>query len=391
MNLDAERIELENMLSSSDAAIVFFAVRNLRKFSPDKVAPALMAFLNNPARVNLREHRIEAVKMLSEIHDPRLKLAMPSMITSESDPYVQATLISSCSHIFGKNDNLRDTLTRLLEHSDPRVVANAIEALGHFDSETVRSLLKKYLFSSVPRQSMNAAVAFYKAGEEKIYSFIKLKLTGENPTWQASAAYAIGQVNDSQSSGDLLKVLPSACSEVRGITLRSLAGIADPGLIMPIISCMLVEKETNLQDTYIQTLKTIDEDQAVAKLSEISANSGNPRIQATAMKLLGNFNSPGTLETVKKGLVSSDPRVTANSIEALMNQGSESSSMLLREYLSSSNSRIRGNAVMAMWKLGITGVIKHLREMMEFGDPNDRSSAAWVIDRLGIDYLFTAA
>jgi HEAT repeat protein len=391
MKLDAERLELENMLISSDASVVFFAVRNLRKFSPDKVTTALISFLRNPERTHLRKHRIEAVKILAEAHDSINIVRILDLLTSERDSHVLATLISSCSEFMSENSDFLPLLTPLLQHDDARVAANAIEAMGKFGPDIVRGNLKSYLFSSIPRQSMNAATAFYKAGEEKIYSFVRLKLTGEDPCWQASAAHAIGKINSSDSVTDLLKILPTSLPQVRETVLKGLAGTANQASIMPIISCMLIEKEINLQHAYIHTLKAIGEEQTVAKLSEISANSGNPRIQATAVKLLGHFDVPGTLDTVKRGLMSNDPRVMANSIEALMNQGNEASSIMLNDYLTSAHPRVRGNAVMAMWKLGITGVIKHLREMMDEGDSRNHQSAAWVIEKLGIDYLFSAA
>lgn len=389
MNVDMERVATESLLESRDLAVVKYAIRNLRKYNPDSISSALLKFIeyrpNGPSR---SEQRIEALKILSETTTDQVRNTMLLMLQGERDPRVQATLITACFKRFGNSPFLMERLVPLLSSDDPRVVANTIEVMGWQGPEEVRVRLKDFLFSENPRQSMNAAVAFHRSGEEKIYNFISLKAFSQEEAWAKSAAFAMGEVRNSKSSTDLMKLLPNSVASVKSSILKGLSKVADNESLSPVISCLLVEKDRQIQASYVSAMKAINEDLAISKLIEVYETTGSSRIQATVVGALGHFDSPRSSDIMLKGLRSSDSRVVANSIESAAHTRSENLLPILMELTESRNRRIRANAAVALWKSGFAASSRIFREMLGNGDPESAGSAKWAIDCLGIQHLF---
>lgn len=381
---------LKKYLKDQDLAISLYAVKALKKFSAAKTSGILIDFLeNNSQNKNLRPHKLESLKILKDTKNPEHRQRLVNLLSKEDDPYILSALISCAGQVHDPGEYISSKILPFLTHEDSRVVSNAIEVISMQDSDLIKYSLKNFLFSKIPRQAMNAALGFYKSGEEQIFDFILSKAKSPEIYWHPSAIYAIGHINNEQSCSKLLGMIPNANEITKNCILKALKNCGNNNAITPLISCLLVEKEPEIQKSFISTLKSINEELTLAKLTEIWKSTGNPRIQATVIKSLGFYEDHSSAEIFTKGLNSSDPRVKANTIEAIMNRKLDSAVPMLMELVNSGETRIQCNAVLALWKMGYTYVIKNLKDMVSTADDSRSRSVQWLVEQMNLAYMFT--
>jgi HEAT repeat protein len=385
---DKELNNLKKYLTDTDRAISLYAVKALRKFPADTAAAILIDFVENNFGEEVRPHKTESLKILKETGNSEIKQKLINLLSKEEDPYVLSSLINCCGSVFIPGEYISSKILPFLSHDDPRVVANAIEVIAKQDPDLVKYSLKSFLFSKIPRQAMNAAIAFYNAGEEKIFAYIAAKAECTEIFWHPSAIYALGKIKNPESGKKLLSMLPAADEITKICLLKAIELTADNNLISPLISCLLVEKNPEIQKHFINTLKNINEEITLSKLTEIWESTGNSRIQATVIKSLGYYEIHGSGEIFNRGLNSSDPRVKANTIEAIMNRKMETAAPVLMELVNSNESRIQCNALLALWKMGYTYVIKNLKEIINTSDSAKKSSIQWLVEQMNLSYMF---
>jgi|GEM_PF-1620830 len=122
---------------------------------------------------------------------PRFYLFQAELM-AHADPAVRsrsALLIARSS----KNTSL---VGKLLLDDDPRVQANAVEALWSFDPEDARPLLTNAARSKTPRVAANAAVGLYRAGDLASFKLLFGMAGHEDTGRRTSAAWAMGETGD---------------------------------------------------------------------------------------------------------------------------------------------------------------------------------------------------
>jgi hypothetical protein len=115
-----------------------------------------------------------------------------------------------------------------LRDPDPRIRANALEALAEIGRETkwIQQLLVEHLKDPNGRVAGNAAVGLYRMGMvEIVRTRLSQMASSEDATIRCSAAWAIGQVKDGTLFEVLNRLRTDPESRVRWHALKSLCSI----------------------------------------------------------------------------------------------------------------------------------------------------------------------
>jgi HEAT repeat protein len=155
----------------------------------------ILDLLNDP-EPRIRDESVKAIQRLAEINDQDVLNALFKRLEREGSEKVQATLIAGIGKLCRSDEILR--LGVYLDSSNDRVVANAVEALGHHPISQVTDLLLPKLGSTHNRIKANAAMALFYTGNLQvqlhILNTLKPMLMHTNPLMRSSAAFAIGEL-----------------------------------------------------------------------------------------------------------------------------------------------------------------------------------------------------
>ena len=121
-------------------------------------------------------------------------IALPSLrqLTKSRDPLVRSKAVLMIGQVY-QNPGFRhhDRSER-----DPRVVANAIEALWGLATPAARETFLRAAVDEHHRVAANGIVGLYLMGEESSIPFLFHLGKSEDPKCRAAAAWAMGQVDD---------------------------------------------------------------------------------------------------------------------------------------------------------------------------------------------------
>jgi hypothetical protein len=114
---------------------------------------------------------------------------------------------------------------RLLLDEDPRVQANAVEALWTFDPVEARPLLLQAARSKLPRVAGNAAVGLYRGGDLSSVRFLFSMAREDDPVRRTSAAWAMGEIGDPRFLPFLTAWFPNSSGDEKVNVIQALGRI----------------------------------------------------------------------------------------------------------------------------------------------------------------------
>jgi hypothetical protein len=114
---------------------------------------------------------------------------------------------------------------RLLLDEDPRVQANAVEALWSFDAAEASPLLLHAGRSKTPRVAANAAVGLYRVGDLSSLKLLFSMAQESNPHRRTSAAWAMGETGDPRFLPFLTAWFPTSSGNEKVNVLKALGRI----------------------------------------------------------------------------------------------------------------------------------------------------------------------
>jgi hypothetical protein len=128
-----------------------------------------------------------------------------------SDPQMRSKAVL----LIGRSSrNVQWAQSRLAE-TDPRIRANAVEALWGLDTAEAKAVLRAAAADSNNRVAGNALFALYEMGDTSSISDL-LKMAGsDSPQFRSSAAWAMGETGDPRFSGTLGHMMSESTAFVR--------------------------------------------------------------------------------------------------------------------------------------------------------------------------------
>lgn len=117
---------------------------------------------------------------------------------SEKDTFLYASLVSAASHILTKNEwggEVRAAIYLSLQHSNKRVIANALDIFGEFEPEASEKIFMELMKSGDNRIEANSIIKEAKREwTKKTALSLKTMLKAKTPYSKASALYALGEI-----------------------------------------------------------------------------------------------------------------------------------------------------------------------------------------------------
>jgi HEAT repeat protein len=161
------------------------------------------------------------MEVLSEIADSNRVLPSLMRLLRNSNPYLRSKVVK----LIGKGSRSVKWVRAKLAENDPRVRANAVEALWGVDSPDARALLHSALTDGSNRVIGNALLGLYYLGDcAAMEELVKLS-THESNLCRATAAWVMGETGDVRFSDVVRRLLLESEPVVRKRALAALGRI----------------------------------------------------------------------------------------------------------------------------------------------------------------------
>jgi hypothetical protein len=159
--------------------------------------------------------------LLTEISDGTRILPCMMTLARHQNPHLQSKAVLMIGRI---NRNVKWVQKRLAEH-DPRVRANAIEALWGIESEEARQLLRSAARDGDNRAAGNALIALYRLGDCWVIPELLKMADHESRRFRATAAWVMGETADPRFTKALARMVGEPNISVRARAFAALAQI----------------------------------------------------------------------------------------------------------------------------------------------------------------------
>lgn len=208
----------EEMLSASEAAHVAGILRQ----SDPKFFVNLCRLTDDPQSDWKLVSR--ALNLAGSLGDPNVLIPWLRGLTRHTNERIRSKAVKSMCEIRSNTP----LIERQLQSDDPRIRANAIEALWHSDSPDAEPLFRIALSDPHHRVIANALVGLYykkdPAALEKIIEFSK----HPSPDYRAAMAWALGHIGDPKGRPALEALTADPVLRIRVRASRTLATLASP-------------------------------------------------------------------------------------------------------------------------------------------------------------------
>ncbi|HLK62491.1 MAG TPA: HEAT repeat domain-containing protein [Bryobacteraceae bacterium] len=159
--------------------------------------------------------------LLSHVTDGSRVLPFLMALARQPNPHLQSKAVLMIGRI---NRNAKWVQSRLMD-ADPRVRANAVEALWGTDSEEVRQLLRAAGHDSNNRVAGNALMALYRLGDEWAIAELRKMAVHESRLFRATAAWVMGETGDPRFTKALARMIGEPNPTVRARAFAALGRI----------------------------------------------------------------------------------------------------------------------------------------------------------------------
>ncbi|MEO8129764.1 MAG: HEAT repeat domain-containing protein, partial [Bryobacteraceae bacterium] len=216
---------------------------------------------------SLRIYRF--MQLLSEI-SKNCFLLFQSELIAYPDPMVRASAVL----LIGRAGKNPDLMGRMLLDPDPRVQANAVEALWIFKEDDCKPMLFTAAKSKHHRVAGNAAVGLYRIAEIRSIAMLLEMARHKELLFRLAAIWAMGETGDCRFVHHLTELVRNLAGDERVAALRALARIrcrnlsrvAQPAIHIrvaraangPGSSRHLVLKLVSASSSDLQTLRSTD-------------------------------------------------------------------------------------------------------------------------------------
>lgn len=147
----------------------------------------------------------------------------PSLVRLLRHP--NAHIRSKAVLTIGRGNRSAAWVRQKLSDSDPRIRANAAEALWHVESDEARELLEQLMRDSNNRVAGNAMVGLYRLGNQAAIPEILGMARHESALFRATAAWAMGATGDPRFTEPLAGLLRETHGVVRKRAFAALGSI----------------------------------------------------------------------------------------------------------------------------------------------------------------------
>lgn len=151
--------------------------------------------------------RVQAAGALGRIGNPFTAKILAQHLETETEPHVRATLVKSMGLI--GDETISPLLAIYLDDADSRVRANCVEALTQLkiSRDDLRETISKLVNDPSNRVRANVAISLLDLGEDKGREILKKMIKSKDEFMRASAAYAFGETGEAEDRPAIISLL----------------------------------------------------------------------------------------------------------------------------------------------------------------------------------------
>ena len=160
--------------------------------------------LLHKVRLGSRYVVFDALDRLTESGDPTLATPLINYLKQEKDEYKISFLVKRLQRI--DDSRIPKVIESYLEHEDPRIVANALEALCDYNDSALAEKLSEFVTSQDNRIRANALLGLYKYEPKLTEKHIEEMVKSNNIALQDSAVFLLKNLRPT-NLGPMLEIL----------------------------------------------------------------------------------------------------------------------------------------------------------------------------------------
>ena len=206
-------------LRLTEAASIAKAERERGRLIDGEIADLLLHELEQNTTATFLPQVGHLLDLLSELGAERLILPFKATLIASADPLVRA----KATLLIGRTLKSIPWLSRRTLDPDPRVQANAIEALWGVEGPDAREILESSLKSPHAPVIANTLVALYRMGDIASVPLLVQMAGHTEESFRVSARWAMGETGDPRFFPYLTAAFRTDAGECHGMTLRALA------------------------------------------------------------------------------------------------------------------------------------------------------------------------
>lgn len=176
-----------------------------------QIARSLADMLDAPETSQVPNQITRLMDVLGEISV--VSRVFPSIVRlmRHPNPHVRSKAVL----MIGKQSRSAQWVRHRLSDTDPRIRANALEALWNVDTAEAKELLESFIHDSNNRVAGNALLGLYRLGDVNVISEILTLAGHESPLFRSTAAWVMGETGDPRFAETLATMLRESHPVVR--------------------------------------------------------------------------------------------------------------------------------------------------------------------------------
>ncbi len=369
---------LEEHASSPSATVRAAVARSLGKWNNESSEKTLFALLSDP-ELDVVGRAIDSLAILGR---KAAGPAIAALTTSEHDKRIRSRASTALGFI--RNVDTIPALYRLLEDTDHRVAANAVDSLAFMDLQRADIIRNIGPLVSHPnnRVRANAILLLHRAEEGKAMTALHKMLQSPMRLERASAAYIVGEVGSIDAVRWLVTLINTELeSAVLSAALNALEKLQRPE-VRPALNRLFRHPNATIRSQAIRVFSKMADSAGMRQLESLLQGEKVQTVRSAIVSAMGNVCDSGNFMVLARLLQDRNDRVVANAIEALDRMGSLEVTPFLTPFLTHEVNRIRANTITALWKLGDLKAANSLYEMVASRSTDARRSAMHVLKQI---------
>ncbi|MBF0499144.1 MAG: HEAT repeat domain-containing protein [Candidatus Riflebacteria bacterium] len=315
--------------------------------------------------------RLDLAKVLGGIApNPTACDILLNLIEQETNTHVFATAILSLGRF--QQPKLLGYFQHSLQHQDPRIRGNAIEALGRLPFDQIETLLTPFLKDSSSRVRANVVSIFIENGKiDAVMPEIDRMLDSTNRWERASGAWLAGNYCLVNALPALIRLLNDEEAVVAERCAWSLGRLRAPNTFKILWNAYQTASQwalTHIIKAMYEVATKCDVDALITLLEK----ERSPLIKSQIMDIITSLRETKVRDIIVSYRTDSDIRVRLSVYKYLGTVVWETSSALLREGLNDTNAKIRGMCADLMMRAGDLSGLSTLSNLLNDHDKLQR-------------------
>jgi len=176
-----------------------------------QIARGLADMLEKPDTTETLNHITRLMDILAEISDAARVFPSVVRLLRHPNPHIRSKAVL----MIGRQSRSAQWVRHRLADSDPRIRANALEALWDVDTAEARELLEDLMHDPNNRVAGNAILGLYRLGEAHVIPEVLRFAAHASPLFRSTAAWVMGETGDPRFTEPLAALLRETNGVVR--------------------------------------------------------------------------------------------------------------------------------------------------------------------------------